>query len=127
MRALVGAALAAGGLVAVALAACGRDDAAQGPGAGPRPRASVVARRAVPGEAALGPYPREQFYIDHDLFLAADEPRTVPAREAGFLKPGDDVLGLVVAGRARAYAVTMLSYHHVINDVIAGTPVAVTY
>jgi hypothetical protein len=122
-----GAALAAGGLVAAALAACGREDAPPAPPAEPAPRQAVVAPRARPGEAALGPYPREQFYIDHDLFLAADEPRAVPAREASFLKPGDDVLGIVVAGRARAYAVTMLSYHHVVNDVIAGTPVAVTY
>lgn len=82
---------------------------------------------AGPAEPRLGPYPRSQFYLDHDLFLAADEPRTVPAEEATFLAPDDEVLGLVVAGRARAYAVTMLSYHHVVNDVIEGIPVAVTY
>lgn len=88
-----------------------------------QPRAPVS---RVP-EPRLGPYPRSQFYLDHDLFLAADEPRTVPAEEATFLKPDDEVLGLVVAGRARAYAVTMLAYHHVVNDVIEGIPVAVTY
>jgi hypothetical protein len=99
---------------ALLLGGCG-DDAPPRPPEPPR------------AEARLGPYPRSQFYLDHDLFLAADEPRTVPAEEATFLAPDDEVLGLVVAGRARAYAVTMLAYHHVVNDVIEGIPVAVTY
>ena len=62
-----------------------------------------------------------------DRLFSADDPATVPAREARFLKDDDEVLGLVIRGKARAYAVTMLSYHHVVNDVIAGIPVAVTY
>jgi hypothetical protein len=75
----------------------------------------------------LGPYPRSQFFMEPDLFKAADEPATVPAAEATFLEDDDEVWGLVVLGKARAYAVTMLSYHHVVNDVIEGIPVAVTY
>ena len=63
----------------------------------------------------------------HDAFLAADEPKTVPAAAARFLRDDDEVYGIVVAERARAYAITMLAYHHVVNDVMAGTPVAVTY
>ena len=78
-------------------------------------------------EERLGPYPRSHFYIDHDLFLPANEPKTVPADRAGFMRREDEVFGIVVAGQARAYPVPMISYHHVVNDVINGIPVAVTY
>jgi hypothetical protein len=91
------------------------------------PPAPIPAPAPRPDEPRLGPYPRSQFYIEHDLFIAADDPRCVPADEARFLGPEDEVLGLIVGGKARAYAVTMLSYHHVVNDVIEGIPVAVTY
>ena len=106
-------------LLVLALAACGGDKPPQDKVSGPpRPPAN---------EPLLGPYPRSQFFIEHDLFLSVDEPATVPAGEATFLEEEDEVLGLVVRGKARAYAVTMLSYHHVVNDVIEGIPVAVTY
>lgn len=105
------------------------------PGLGPGRPAAETSEALRPGQSEspqpaqprLGPYPRSQFYIERDRFLAADEPRMVPAGEAAFLRPADEVLGLIVGGVARAYAVTMLSYHHVVNDVIEGIPVAVTY
>jgi hypothetical protein len=117
-------------LLAFALAACGGDPPAPPAAAPPArtaPSASPPAPPGRPDEPRLGPYPRSQLYLERDLFLAADEPRVVPARDARFLAPEDEVLGLVVAGRARAYPVTMISYHHVVNDVIEGIPVAVTY
>ncbi len=121
--------------VSLLLAACGGE-------APPGPQASAAAGRASPAapappaaalpaprpdEPRLGPWPRSQFWIERDLVLAADDPHTVPAPEARFLRPEDEVLGLVVGGQARAYPVTMLAYHHVVNDVIEGIPVAVTY
>ncbi len=78
-------------------------------------------------EDRLGRFPRSQFHLEHDRFLPANEPETVPAARAWFLRPYDEVFGIVVAGQARAYPVTMISYHHVVNDVIRGIPVAVTY
>jgi len=108
-------------LGAALLAGCGDE-------APPRARAPTTRAPATPSPAAkLGPYPLSQFVIKHDAFLAADEPRTVPAAEARFLRDDDEVYGIVVAAKARAYSVRMLSYHHVVNDVMAGTPVAVTY
>lgn len=120
------------GLVAAALAACGGEDAprvgpVRAPPAGSSSLAPAEVRPADPDEPRLGPYPRSQFYIQRDLFVAADQPRCVPAAEARFLRESDEVFGLVIQAKARAYAVTMLSYHHVVNDVIEGIPVAVTY
>ena len=78
-------------------------------------------------EPTLGGLPLSQFYLEHDRFLAAIDPETIPADAAGWLRDDDEVFGLVVGDRARAYPITMLSYHHVVNDVIEGIPVAVTY
>ena len=109
----------------VLLGGCGGDEPAAAPSPAPAPLSPPPGAEGPP--VRLGPYPRAEFVIAHDAFLAADEPKTVPAREARFLRDDDEVYGIVVAERARAYAVGMLSYHHVINDVMAGTPVAVTY
>jgi hypothetical protein len=106
-------------LLALALVACGCGEPAAEP--------TAVPPRPPGTEPLLGPYPRSQFHIDRDFFQSADEPATVPAGKATFLEDRDEVLGLVVRDKARAYAVTMLSYHHVVNDVIEGIPVAVTY
>jgi hypothetical protein len=116
-RAHVLRAVGAAALFVVVGSGCGKDE----------PAVKPVVRNDVAKVERLGPYPRAQFYIQRDLFLAADEPAVVPAADARFLKDDDEVLGFVIREKARAYAVTMLSYHHVVNDVVAGIPVAVTY
>lgn len=118
MRAAVARAVAL--LCAAVLGGCGDEP--------PRPRtgASRAATASAPTDR-LGPYPRSEFYLARDRFLAADDPRCVPAAQVDFLQEDDEVFGIVVAERSRAYAISMLAYHHVVNDVVAGTPVAVTY
>jgi len=68
-----------------------------------------------------------QFLRVPDMFLAADGPPTVAARVATFLEPDDEVFGLVVSGKPRAYPIGALCYHHVVNDQIESTPIVVTY
>jgi Protein of unknown function (DUF3179) len=82
---------------------------------------------ARPGEAMLGRWPRSQFYMEPDRFLPATDPATIPASEARFLGPEDEVFGVVVGNEARAYPIPMIAYHHVVNDVVQGIPIAVTY
>jgi hypothetical protein len=77
--------------------------------------------------ASFGRHPASQFLIEHDRFLPATDPEVLPAKEADFLQRFDQVFGVVVEGRARAYPITMIAYHHVVNDTIGRTPVAVTY
>ncbi len=84
-------------------------------------------RAAPPASATVAGRPASEFHLAHDLFLAADDPETVPAADARFLEDDDEVLGLLVGGSARAYPVPMIAYHHVVNDVVGGVPVAVTY
>jgi hypothetical protein len=104
-------AAAAGLLLAALLLPCCGDEEA--PPAGPA--------------APIGGRPAEEYRIARDEFPALDDPATAPAAEAAFLDAEDEVFGVVVGGRARAYPVPVLAYHHVVNDVIEGIPVAVTY
>jgi hypothetical protein len=70
---------------------------------------------------------RSQFVAARDRFPSATEPGVVPASAAGWLEPEEEVYGVVLGGRARAYPLTMLAFHHVVNDVVGGVPVLVTY
>lgn len=61
-----------------------------------------------------------------DGIPAIDEPRFVPAGASG-LAPDDRVLGLEIDGETRAYPISILNWHEVVNDDFAGQAVAVTY
>jgi hypothetical protein len=37
------------------------------------------------------------------------------------------IMAVRVAGDARAYPISQMAYHHVLNDVVGGVPIAVTY
>jgi Protein of unknown function (DUF3179) len=57
-----------------------------------------------------------------------DRPRFVSiASAARFLAAREPVIALEVAGQARAYPLQILLWHEIVNDTLAGAPVAVTY
>jgi hypothetical protein len=71
---------------------------------------------------------------------ALDNPRMMPAGDVAalnqrlrdqhrgkYLVPTDRVVGLAVGSETRAYPLRVLAWHEVIDDVIEGVPVAVTY
>ena len=61
-----------------------------------------------------------------DGIPSIDDPRFVPVAEAEL--PGDEpVIGLTIEGEARAYPLRILIWHEIVNDVVGGVPVAVTY
>jgi hypothetical protein len=43
------------------------------------------------------------------------------------LDPGEMILAVRYGSDARAYPISQMAYHHVVNDVVEGIPVAVTY
>jgi hypothetical protein len=47
--------------------------------------------------------------------------------EADFVADREMVMTVELSGEAVAYPVRQMAYHHVINDVVGGTPVAATY
>ena len=52
----------------------------------------------------------------HKLMIAYDDPQSVLAKEADFMRPGDHVIGMVVNGKARAYPLIIGNAWHLIND-----------
>ena len=62
-----------------------------------------------------------------DGIPAIDDPFFEPAVSATGQSPTEPVIGLVIAGDARAYPLRILLWHEIVNDVVGGIPVAVTY
>lgn len=62
-----------------------------------------------------------------DGIPAIDRPRFVQPEAAGFVQPGDRVLGIARNGVAKAYPVAILNWHEIVNDTFADEPIAVTY
>jgi hypothetical protein len=62
-----------------------------------------------------------------DGIPSIDDPRFVPVGKVRGLAPEEPVLSLVLHGDARAYPLRVMIWHEIVNDVVAGIPVTVTY
>ncbi len=62
-----------------------------------------------------------------DGIPSIDNPQFSPIGEITFLAPDDLVVGVEVAGEIRAYPHPILDWHEIVNDEIAGLPLAITY
>jgi Protein of unknown function (DUF3179) len=67
-----------------------------------------------------GPPPDGIPAIDRPVFVS-------PADGAAWLVPKEPVLALAVKGDARAYPLQILMWHEIVNDVVGGVPVTVTF
>lgn len=47
--------------------------------------------------------------------------------DAGFVAEDDVVLAVKINGEAAAYPVRLMAYHHLVEDVVGGTPIVATY
>ena len=47
--------------------------------------------------------------------------------EAGFVDDADIVLAVENNGEAAAYPVRLMAYHHLVEDIVGGTPIVATY
>jgi hypothetical protein len=61
-----------------------------------------------------------------DLFPSLSNPPVIAASQTT-LHGDDEVLGLLVNEETRAYDIGAISYHHVVNDLLGGQHIAVTY
>jgi hypothetical protein len=103
-------------------------------------RLLAIVLLAAPGglrAASLGGFELTNLNVDREHLVAGgpgkDKIRTVDAPEfshigeASWIGRDTEVLGIEVEGEARAYPVRMLEYHQIVNDVVGGVPIAVTY
>jgi uncharacterized protein DUF3179 len=49
------------------------------------------------------------------------------AQSASKLDPKEMIMAVRLGSDARAYPISQMAYHHILNDVVAGVPIAVTY
>lgn len=63
-----------------------------------------------------------------DSIRSIDSPKFVSADEADeWMQPDEQVLALSINGEHKAYSIPQLSRHEIVNDVVGGIPVAVTW
>jgi len=90
----------------------------------------VQQRQAVPFDLRELSIPAEEIRgggPPKDGIFAITNPKTVTAAEARFLKTTDRVIGVSLGGQPRAYPISILTQHEIVNDNLGGTPIAVTY
>jgi hypothetical protein len=144
-RGSLAVAVLAGGFT---LAACGSDDAASTTTGGgrtatapsPPATATVVSSptESVPSalEDPSNPaFPPPLVNVDEivsggpppDGIPAIDDPKFIPIGEVTTLEDQEPVVAFELDGDARAYPLEVLMWHEIVNDTVAGVPVAVTY
>ncbi|WP_281557471.1 DUF3179 domain-containing protein [Thalassomonas sp. RHCl1] len=62
-----------------------------------------------------------------DGIPALSHPKFVDADKAGFLLPQSRILGVNIAGQAKAYPIAILNHHEIVNDTLAGKDIVVTF
>ena len=66
--------------------------------------------------------------LEPDSIMAISAPQYAPVEEAdNFMNPREQLISVVINGQARAFPLPILSRHEIVNDVIGGEPVAITW
>ncbi len=91
----------------------------------------------VPAEAAMNGFDCTMATINTGLIRsggpakdgipALSNPAFIGAGQASYLRPKDQVIGVVLNGDAKAYPLRILNWHEAVNDVVGGRNVLVTY
>jgi Protein of unknown function (DUF3179) len=118
---------------ALTLAGCGGGGVSEQGGAG---SGTVEAGLAVPTGGWKTDFAKHTVSLSEfqsggpgkDGIPALDDPQFVPVSQAdAWLADDEPVIELVHGGVARAYPIQILIWHEIVNDEVAGTPVAVTF
>ncbi len=62
-----------------------------------------------------------------DGIPALNRPKMISAEAAGYLSAKDKVIGVVLNDEARAYPLRILNYHEIVNDVVGGSPIVISW
>lgn len=78
-------------------------------------------RHSIPLEEILSGGPPK------DGIPAIMKPKFVEAEKGEFLKADDRILGIFYNGEAKAYPIKILNWHEIVNDIVGGKQVLLTY
>ena len=56
-----------------------------------------------------------------------ENPKVIPAAEAGYLEADEPVFGTVINGEARAYPWRIMAWHELANDIVGGRHISVVF
>ncbi len=62
-----------------------------------------------------------------ERFVPLFQPTSIPAAEATYLQPDENIIGIVLNGEAKAYPTQMLAFHHLVQDCVGGEPALISY
>jgi uncharacterized protein DUF3179 len=62
-----------------------------------------------------------------DGIVSIDEPTFEPASTVDWLTDTEPVLSFTLGGEARAYPLRVMNLHEIVNDVVGGTPIVISY
>lgn len=85
---------------------------------------------ALPAHASDSPIDRRQIIrqvVPKDAIPALVLPKYVAIKDADFMRPDDKIIAMSVNGEDRAYPTRILDHHEIVNDLVAGQPVVITY
>lgn len=92
-----------------------------------QPGRTPSAKRAKGQEEAMPEY-KIVTLLPPDAIPAIFDPTFLPAEQADSqYDPDELVLGVEINGDVRAYSIPHLSGHEIVNDVVGGQPIAVTW
>ena len=69
----------------------------------------------------------DESYNRRTPFVPLDNPLLLPSDAADYLQDDELILGLEWEGEAHAYPIGMVTFHHIVNDTLAGNPFVITY
>ncbi len=82
----------------------------------------------IAAPALAAPEDEIRTLLPKDGIPSIDDPKFATAKEAEkFMKPDEMVIGVNIGGDRRAYSVPLLSSHEIVNDVVGGRKIAVTW
>ncbi len=113
---------------ALTLAACGGSgNGADQPNDGESPRSTASAAPAAEASPLVDPDELTPGGPPPDGIPPIDDPKFRSAADATFLDDTEPVLSVVVGGESKAYPLSIMMWHEIVNDEIGGMPVSVTY
>ena len=130
---------ARGGAPSTQVSSNGGGDATIPQGAEARPTVSLPAFGSLPtGPSALDDPHSSEFPAPlvadilsggppPDGIPAIDEPQFLPAAEVEWLADQEAVVVVPIDADARAYPAQILIWHEIVNDIVGGVPIAITY
>ncbi len=83
---------------------------------------------AGPGPVVASPEEEIRTLLPKDAIPSINDPKFASVKEADkFMSPDEMVIGVNMNGDRRAYSVPLLSSHEIVNDVVGGRKIAVTW